>query len=471
MNDTLACDVAVLGAGTAGLAAERAARKSGARTLLIDPEFAGTTCALTACMPSKLLIAAARAAHRARNSEAFGIRVDGLCVDGEAVMKRVREERDRFARLTREGAIADVPSQNKVTACAKFVSEHCLELDTGVRVKATSIIIATGSTPNMPKEFAALGDRAVTTDDLFDMTDLPECMAVVGSGPIGLELAQAFARLGVKVTLFEKADRLGGIDCERVRRAVESMIRRDMEVHLAVDVEPHRTPTGAAIAWNGKTNGEVEFDRVLVAAGRSPKLEGLALEKTGLQCDDTGVPLHDRETMRCGESAIFLAGDVADDTPVLHEASHDGTIAGRNAAAVPVSVSTRRMASFTVTFTDPQIARIGKTGGADAMIVTADYGDQGRARVENRNEGCVTLYADRSDGTLIGASLCAPGGEHLAHMLAWAVERKQTASDLLNMPVYHPTLEEGLEGALKEICANTPVAVPEDRDRAEPSGL
>jgi dihydrolipoamide dehydrogenase len=175
--------------------------------------------------------------------------------------------------------------------------------------------------------------------------------------------------------------------------------------------------------------------------------------------------------MRCGDSSIFLAGDVADDSPVLHEASHDGTIAGRNAAAVPVAFGVERMVPFTLTFTDPPVARIGQTDNAEALAVTADYSDQGRARVEDRNIGCVTLFADRSDGTLVGASLCAPGGEHLAHILAWAVQRRETASDLLDLPLYHPTLEEGLEGALKRICAQTPVAISEDRDRAEPSGL
>jgi dihydrolipoamide dehydrogenase len=323
----------------------------------------------------------------------------------------------------------------------------------------------------MPEPFAALGDCAVTTDSLFDLPDLPRRLAVIGSGPIGLELAQAFARLGVEVTLFEKSGRIGGIECDRVHDAVERIMQAEMDVHLDVDATPHRTKDGARIEWSGATSGEAEFDRVLVAVGRAPELGGLGVDGIGLECDESGVPLHDRSTMRCGDSSIFLAGDVADDSPVLHEASHDGTIAGRNAAAVPVAFGVERMVPFTLTFTDPPVARIGQTDNAEALAVTADYSDQGRARVEDRNRGCVTLFADRSDGTLVGASLCAPGGEHLAHMLAWAVQRRETASDLLDLPLYHPTLEEGLEGALKRICAQTPVAISEDRDRAEPSGL
>ncbi|MEM7689317.1 MAG: dihydrolipoyl dehydrogenase [Pseudomonadota bacterium] len=471
MSETLSCDVAVIGAGTAGLSAERAARSAGAQTLLIDPTFAGTTCALAGCMPSKLLIAASRAAHSARNAHDFGIAVADVDVDDAAVMKRVRDERNRFARLTREGSIADVPDNNRVKGHAHFVSDTRLELDSGQQIEAGSVVIATGSRPTMPDSFAALGDRAITSDDLFELRELPARIAVIGSGPIGMELAQALSRLGVATALFERSDRLAGIVCDTVHGAVEAMIRRDLTVNLGVETTPQRTDNGVMIAWKGATQGETEFDRVLVATGRTPNVERLALEATGLELNEGGVPVHNRETMQCGESQIFIAGDAADDIPILHEASHDGTIAGRNAAAAPVSLTTKRLVPFTLTFTDPPIARIGTTDGADSIVATADYSDQGRARVENANHGCATLYADKTKGTLIGAALCVPGGEHLAHMLAWAIESEATASDLLNMPIYHPTLEEGLEGALREICSGTPIAVREDRDRAEPAGV
>jgi dihydrolipoamide dehydrogenase len=471
MNETLTCDVAIIGAGTAGLAAERAARSAGARTLLIDPAFAGTTCALVGCMPSKLLIAASRAAHAARGAQAFGISTCDVTIDGAAVMERVREERDRFARLTREGAIADVPEDNRVQAKARFVSKEEMALDNAERVCAKSFVIATGSSPDIPEAFGDLGEYALTSDDLFELVDLPRSVAVIGSGAIGLEMAQALARLGVRVTLFEEAERLSGIGCDATHQAVEAMMRRDMDVRLGARAKATRSQDGVALEWDGATSGRAGFDRVLLAVGRSPNTQGLGLEAAGLECDGTGVPIHDRATMRCADSNIFLAGDVAADIAVLHEASHDGSIAGRNAAAAPVALHTRRMVPFTLTFTDPPIATIGRTQGEDAVVASADYGNQGRARVENRNEGCVTLFADPSKGTLIGASLCAPGGEHLAHMLAWAIEREETASALLNMPIYHPTLEEGLEGALRTICTETPAAIRDDQDRIEPPGF
>jgi len=169
MSEILHCDVAVIGAGTAGLAAERAARASGAKTLLIDPEYKGTTCATDGCMPSKLLIAAAHAAHSVRSAETFGIAVSDIVIDGRAVMQRVRDERDRFVRLTREN-IADIPDNLRLRGRAKFIAPDCLVLDDGRLIEAGSIVIATGSAPFVPDEFSVLGKRLLTNENIFDLS-------------------------------------------------------------------------------------------------------------------------------------------------------------------------------------------------------------------------------------------------------------------------------------------------------------
>ena len=469
MTETLRCDVAVIGAGTAGLAAERAARAMGASTLLIDPHFNGTTCATVGCMPSKLLIAAAHAAHAARSTALFGITVTGVEVDGKAVMQRVRAERDRFARLTREG-FEDIPDDVRIRARAAFVGPDTLELDDGRRVQARSIVIATGSSPFVPDDYAGLGDRLLTNETVFDLVDLPKRLAVVGSGPIGLELAQAMARLGVAVTLLDRGDRLGGIRCPTVHAALKDVIDDDLTLALGVEITVTATDRGVALKWTGDASGDDVFDYVLVATGRPPNLDGLNLAVTGLALDDDGVPVHDRATMRCGDSDIFLAGDVADDLPLLHEASHDGAIAGRNAVALPAAIGTERFTAFSLTFTSPPVARIGQSEEDGVITGTADFSDQGRARVEGRNRGALTLYAAAPDGRLIGADLCTPATEHLAHMLTWAIQQRQTASQLLEMPFYHPTIEEGLKSALRTICRATPLPLPEGQDVGSPPG-
>ena len=397
----------MIGAGTAGLAAERAARASGASTLLIDPAYNGTTCATVGCMPSKLLIAASHAAHAARSAGTFGISLSGIRVDGKSVMQRVRDERDRFARLTREG-ISEIPEHIRVQGKAKFVSSQCLELDDGRRIEAGSIVIATGSAPFLPDEFADLGKRLLTNENIFDLEDLPERLAVIGSGPIGLELAQAMGRLGVEVTLFDRGERLGGIRCDRVHAALKGIIEEDLTLILGVELETEAEDKSIRLSWSGASSGEATFDHVLVATGRPPNLDSLNLSASGLDLDDNGVPLHDRGTMQCGDSSIFLAGDVADDLPLLHEASHDGAIAGRNAVAFPASARGDRFTPFSITFTSPPVARIGKSEEDGVVTGTADFSDQGRARVEGVNEGALTLYAAAPDGRLSGADLCTP---------------------------------------------------------------
>ena len=469
VNETIRCDVAVIGAGTAGLAAERAARSNGASTLLIDPHFNGTTCATVGCMPSKLLIAASHAAHAARSARQFGIEARDIRINGKAVMQRVRAERDRFVRLTKEN-IDEIPAGICLSGRARFVDPGTLSLDDGRIIKAGSIVLATGSSPFVPDTFAKLGNRILTNETIFELEDLPSNLAVIGSGPIGLELAQAMARLGVDVTLFDRGDRLGGVRCDKVHAALKMTIESDLRLVLNVEAVPSAVDGGIRIAWSGDSSGDTIFDYALVATGRPPNLGSLNLDAAGLALDDHGVPKHDRETMRCGDSPIFLAGDVGHDMPVLHEASHDGAIAGRNAVAFPASIKADRFTPFSVTFTSPPVARIGKSEDDGVITGTAEFNDQGRARVEGVNQGVLTLYADAPDGRLIGADLFTPASEHLAHLIAWAVQHGHTATQLLEMPFYHPTIEEGLKTALRTICGSTPLVLPKDQDNGAPAG-
>ncbi|MEC7760303.1 MAG: dihydrolipoyl dehydrogenase [Pseudomonadota bacterium] len=462
----LTCDVAVIGAGTAGIAAERNARAQGAKTLLIDPEFAGTVCATVGCMPSKLLIAAAHRAHDARTASVFGLSTT-VEVDGKAVMARVRAERDRFAQATRAG-FDDLPEGTCIKGRARFTSPTELVLDDGRTVSASAIVIATGSDPMVPPPYRDLGeDRLLTNRNVFEQADLPESLAVIGAGAIGVELAQAFARLGVRVAIFDQAETVAGARCDRIQAALTEELTKDLDLHLGVSPEPEAVAGGVRITWEG---GAQVFERVLVATGRPPSIDGLGLEETGLTLDDQGMPKVDPETLQCGDAPIFMAGDANAARPVLHEASTEGSVAGRNAATYPALTKAERSPSFTITFTDPPLASVGEGPGGSAKIGSADYTDQGRAKVEARNVGLARIYAAAPDGRLIGADLFCPGADHMGHLIAWAVEAGMTATDLLNRPFYHPTLEEGLRGALREVCRAVPLDLPGDRDAGNPPG-
>ncbi|MEH3022540.1 MAG: dihydrolipoyl dehydrogenase [Pseudomonas oryzihabitans] len=468
-SSTLHCDVAVIGAGTAGLAAERAARRQGARTLLIDDRWAGTTCAAVGCMPSKLLIVAGEAHHEVRRAATFGIEVGDVKVDGAAVMARVRRERDHFVAATQEG-FARLPEGVAQRATARFVAPDRLRLSDGRTVQARSVIIATGSYPLVPAPFDRLGDRALTNDTVFELPDLPRSLAVIGTGPVGLELAQAMARLGVAVTLFGQDDGLGALEDLEVKAELRKILEQDLTLLLDVEVDARREGEGVRLSWSGTVSGEGAFDYVLVAAGRPPRLQGLGLETTGLELDEHGTPVYDAETMQCGSSAIFIAGDADHDRPILHEASAEGAIAGHNAASYPEVRSTPRSPTFSLIFTDPPVAVLGSPADAQSLIGTSSYHDQGRARVEARNQGIARFYAEPGTGKLTGAAMVGPGMDHIGHLLVLALIHGETASSLLDMPFYHPTLEEGLKTGLREICKAAHSSLRSDRDQGSPSG-
>lgn len=465
MND-LTCDVAVIGAGTAGLAAERNARETGASTLLIDDAFAGTLCATTGCMPSKLLIAAANAVKDVRKAGEMGVNAEPV-IDGEAVMDRVRSMRDDFTAATKS-AFNALPEGTAIKARARFVDTTRLALDDGRTVNARAVVVATGAAPKIPGPFKDLGERVLTNETVFEQDAPPRSLAVIGAGAVGLELAQAFARLGVETALFDQAETIGHLPDRDVAARMHAALSAELDIHMGVSPQPDAVDEGVRLSWG---DGEARtFEKVLVAAGRPPRLDGLELQNSGLELDEHGAPCFDPKTLQCGDAPVFIAGDVNAHAPVLHEASNEGAVAGRNAVAYPAVSAAERTTPFQLIFTDPPIAVIGEAPTDRHVVGCSDFRDQGRAKVEACNEGLVKLYARPPDGVLSGAVMAMPGGDHAAHLIAWAIERKETASALLKMPFYHPTLEEGLKDALRDICAATPVPLPEDRDRGDPPG-
>ena len=452
-------DVAVIGAGTAGLAAYRTARAAGANAVIIEGGAYGTTCARVGCMPSKLLIAAAEAAHAVHRAPGFGVHVDGsLRVDGREVMARVRGERDRFVGFVLEG-VENIPAGDRIRGMAKFVDAHTLDIE-GRALTARSIVIATGSRPAIPPILEGLGDRLVVNDDVFDWHDLPRSVAVFGPGVIGLEIGQALARLGVRVVVLGRGGRLGPITDPEVHRAAEKYFARE----FTLDVDAHvtrveRVGNEVEIDYRGPDGRSrcERFEYVLAATGRIPNVDKLGLESLALERGAHGVPVYDKATTQVGATSIFMAGDVGNYTPLLHEAADEGRIAGANAAAFPNVRAGLRRALLSVVFTDPQIAIVG--GGyaairAHALAVgEASFEDQGRSRVMLRNRGSLRVYANPENGRFLGAEMVGPDAEHIGHLLSWALQAGMTVSQMLDMPFYHPVVEEGLRTALRDLDA------------------
>ena len=449
-------DVIIVGAGSAGLAALAEVRKRTERFVLINDGAYGTTCARVGCMPSKALIEAAGAYHRRRSFEAFGIRGgQDLRIDVPAVLRRVRELRDDFV----EGVLERTESleERNVAGRARLLGPDTVEVGDR-RLRARRIVLATGSRPVVPGEWRSLGERVLTTEDLFEQEDLPARMAVVGLGAVGVEMAQALSRLGVEVHGFTTGDKLAGLGDGAVHEALAEALQEELAIHLGSPVELSALPGGVEV-----TNGDARavVDRVLVAVGRTPNIEGLGLESLGVEFDERGLPQVDPGTLQIADLPVFLVGDANGYRAILHEAADEGHIAGVNACTDEPKCF-RRRTPLNIVFSDPDVAVVGQgraeLDGQEVVTGAFDFAGQGRARTAERNRGTVRVYAAAQSGRLLGSELCAPAGEHLAHLLALAIDRELTVQDLLRLPFYHPVLEEGLRSALRRLASKLPDA-------------
>ena len=461
-------DVLVIGGGTAGMGAFRHARQFTDKVYLVESTVFGTTCARVGCMPSKLLIAAAEARHHALHTAPFGIHLDTASVrtDGREVMARVKAERDRFVGFVLEDVEA-WPAERRIMGEAKFIDEHTVEVGGHTRISAERIVIATGSRPFiLPQWREAAGDRLIVNDDVFSWSTLPESVAVFGPGVIGLELGQALTRLGVKVEIFGLGGALGGISDPAVLADAKNIFGVELKLHLDAETEISRNEAGdIVVKWHDREKGDsgvFTAQYLLAAAGRIPNTDNIGLENLAIERDARGVPQAHPLTMQTSIPHIFIAGDASNQLPLLHEASDQGKIAGDNAGRYPHIENGLRRSLIGVVFTDPQIATVGmkyaqmreRYKNPECVVIgEVSFQNQGRSRVMLVNKGRLRVYAEQGSGRFIGAEMAGPAAEHLAHLLAWAHQMRMTVPQMLDMPFYHPVIEEGLRTALRDAMA------------------
>lgn len=457
-------DIVVIGGGTAGIGAFRNARLHSDNVYLIENNVFGTTCARVGCMPSKLLIAAAEARHHALHTDPFGVHLDkdSIVVNGEEVMRRVKSERDRFVGFV----VTDVeewPADKRIMGSAKFIDEHTVQIDDHIQIAAKSFVIATGSRPVILPQWQSLGDRLIINDDVFSWDTLPKRVAVFGPGVIGLELGQALHRLGVKVEIFGLGGIIGGISDPVVSDEAKAVFGEELKLHLDAKTEVKLDADGnVEVHWEQDgEKGVFVAEYMLAAVGRRPNVDNIGLENINIDKDARGVPVADPLTMQTSIPHIFIAGDASNQLPLLHEAADQGKIAGDNAGRYPNIGSGLRRSTIGVVFTSPQIGFVGLKYAQVAAQYQADefvigevsFKNQGRSRVMLVNKGHMRLYAEKATGRFIGAEIVGPAAEHLAHLLAWAHQMKMTVPQMLDMPFYHPVIEEGLRTALRDADA------------------
>lgn len=458
-------DLAIVGAGSAGMAAYKAAARHTSRLVIIESGGYGTLCARAGCMPSKLLIEAASQAHAVRQAHRFGIQSVGVSVDGRRVMARLCELRDGFvASVVREAQAW--PAAHRLVGHARFIAPCTLQVGEHTTVKAHSVVLATGSRPVVPDAWRdALGPALLTTDTLFEMNDLPRSIAVVGGGAIGTEMAQALSRLGVRVVWLMREDMPGGLKDPALRPLSIPLLCEGITLITRAEVRSMTSVDGgqAQVAYtvDGQA-GHAVVERVLVCIGREPVLDGLALDEAGLGPLKQVLHDHDDRSTRVGHSCVFLAGDVSGAHPLLHEAVRDGRRAATQATEQPDPPERRpetplehaRRTPLRIVFSDPQIASLGLSHEALSraahpfVVGVADFSDQGRSRIKDKNRGALRVYVCRQARTVLGAEMIGPCAEHLAHLLAWAVHQGASIDTLLDCPIYHPVVEEAVRTAL-----------------------
>ncbi len=451
-------DVLILGMATAGLNAYRAAKKAHASVLIVDKGPLGTTCARVGCMPSKLLISAADSYHHVHQAREFGFELRGdMLIFGERVMKRVQQMRDEFvAGVLRN--IEAIPEREKLMGFARFLDPHTVRIDDHTQIEAKAIVIATGGETFIPPVLKPAQERLLTNEEIFELNTIPESVFVVGMGLIGMELGQAFSRLGTSTVLLDLVRVVCGLTDPVILEKAFDIFQGELKLRAPAQITAvEKTTTGVRVTYrteNGQNHQETA-QYILCATGRRPQIKGLNLEKTRLPLDKSGLPAFDRETGQCGNSHIFLAGDVTGEKQTLHEAIDEGKIAGTNAARFPDITSFKRKAPLAVAYTDPQIVIFGKSykdfgEQGPAFVGTIDCEIQDRSRILNVNRGIGHLYVDTA-GTLLGGELISPRAEHMGHLLAWCTQQELTVNEMLSMPFYHPSFEEGIKDALVEL--------------------
>ncbi|MBW2690253.1 MAG: dihydrolipoyl dehydrogenase [Deltaproteobacteria bacterium] len=451
-------DVAIIGAGTAGLTARREVMKKTDNYVVIDDGPLGTTCARVGCMPSKTLIQVARDFSRRSRLQEQGIH-NGmqLTVDTTEVMVHVRKLRDRFVKGV-HSSMAGWRDEKLIRKPAHFVDMHTLDLG-DEKIWADTIIIAVGTRPVIPSSWQEFQSFIINTDALFELKKLPLSMAVFGIGVIGLELGQALSQLGVRTTIIGRRAHFAGITDPELNNYIARKFSEQLDLSLNGFEITGRDSDGLLRLKTGER--EIAVERVLMALGRRPNLDRLNLPLLNLPVDKRGIPCYQEETFRIQDTNLFLVGDTNLRRPLLHEAADQGRIAGFN--AVNDSQCFKERTPLAITFCEPNIATVGKRHqellDQDVDFVTgkASFEKQGRSIIKLEEIGALHIYADRATGKLLGAELFAPDGEHLAHLISWAISCDLTVHETLALPFYHPVIEEGLRTAIRNAARQVEV--------------
>jgi pyruvate/2-oxoglutarate dehydrogenase complex dihydrolipoamide dehydrogenase (E3) component len=444
-NDVLHADLCIIGAGSGGLSVAAGAVQMGASVVLVEKGEMGGDCLNTGCVPSKALIAAAHAAHAIRSSGRFGVAATEPLVDFRAVHDHVHGV---------IGAIAPHDSVERfeglgvhvIQAAAKFTDPRTVEAG-GERITARRFVIATGSRAAVPP-IPGLADAGyLTNESIFELDERPDHLIVIGGGPIGLEMAQSFRRLGAEVTVIEKFGILSRDEPEAAAVVRASLVRDGVRLVEGLGVGSVRRDgpkVTVVLDGDGPVGREITGSHLLVAAGRRPNIESLGLDAAGVTHSPRGITVDAR--LRTSNAKIFAIGDVAGGPQFTHVAGYHAGIVIRNALfGLPAKVDYAALPW--VTYADPELAHTGLTeaearkAGHDVQILTWPFDMNDRAQAERETEGLAKIVLGPK-GRILGATIVGPRAGELIGTWALAISGKMKIGAVASTVLPYPTLSE-----------------------------
>ncbi|MEW6272658.1 MAG: mercuric reductase [Thermodesulfobacteriota bacterium] len=447
-------NLVVLGAGTAGLVTAAGAAGLGAKVALVERDLMGGDCLNVGCVPSKCMIRSSRALADLRSAADLGFRVPpGSEADFPAVMERLRRIRARISRHDSARRFRDELGVDVFLGAARFASADTILVgDRTLRFK--SAVIATGARAAQPPIPGLAEAGFLTNESVFTLTERPRRLAVVGGGPIGCELAQAFRRLGSEVTLFHKAAHV----LNREDRDAAEIVQRAFEregIRLVLRAEVKRVQprgTDKVLLWSaGDEGGEVAVDEILVGTGRTPNVEGLELERAGVAWDaKRGVHVDDQ--LRTASPRIFAAGDVC----MQHKFTHAADFAARIVIQNALFRGRKKLSALTMpwcTYTDPEVAHVGlheteaQRRGVELATFVVRLADVDRAITDGEEEGFVKIHVAKGGDRIVGATVVARHAGDMISEITTAMVGKVGLGTLASVIHPYPTQAEAIRKA------------------------
>lgn len=444
MDKIIKCDIAIIGAGSGGLTVAAVAAQLDLDVVLIEADKMGGDCLNYGCVPSKALLAAARHAHQHHDASLFGLKAVPPEVDFAGVMAHVRrvintiapnDSEDRFAKL---GA-------KVIRESASFIDERTIRAGDYV-IQAKHIVVATGSSPAIPPIPGLADVPYLTNETVFSLEQQPEHLLVVGAGPIGCEMAQAFCLLGTKVTVLEAFTMMPRDEPELVAMLRKQLEGAGIEIIEKVEVINVREAQGGIEVVHKKDGNHLKIagTHVLVAAGRKPNVEQLALDQANIKYSSKGIEVDER--LRSTNKHVYAIGDVAGSYQFTHIASYHAGIALRNILFKwPARVNYRAVPW--VTYTNPPLAHVGmseqeaRKSGKSIDVMMLDYSENDRAVAEEMHTGKLKVICTKK-GKILGVSIFGPRADELIVPWILLINEGKTLKSLSSAIIPYPTLSE-----------------------------